>query len=98
MGCYDLDRLRVLRRVHRDVGVDGVEEEAVGVTVLPSTMPDGMTPICNSCGITLCWDIPQWEATERAWFWENWECRECRQPRGNHGSALEAGIETIQWG
>ena len=49
----------------------------MGVTILNSTMPDGYTPICNSCGVALCWDISSSDYKERLEFWDNWLCKEC---------------------
>lgn len=49
----------------------------MGVTVTNSTMAGGFTPICNSCGVTLCWDISLEEYNERPDFWEAWLCKEC---------------------
>jgi hypothetical protein len=49
----------------------------MGLTVHPGTMPGGMTPICNSCGICLCWDISKQDAARDAAFWEAWVCQDC---------------------
>ena len=52
----------------------------MGVTVSRGTMPGGCTPICNDCGICLCWDISDEEYEEDRLFWDSWICKEC-----NHG-------------
>lgn len=39
--------------------------------------PDALTPICNTCGITLCWDISEDEYDENPSFWDNWKCEDC---------------------
>jgi hypothetical protein len=49
----------------------------MGVTQTPSTLDDGLTPICASCGVALCWDISEFEYTERQAFWDAWRCQEC---------------------
>lgn len=38
---------------------------------------DGYTPICNDCGIALCWDISPEEYEEKPGFWDEWRCKEC---------------------
>ena len=49
----------------------------MGVTITNSTIDGGMTPICNSCGITLCWDISDEEYYQNKVFWESWICQDC---------------------
>lgn len=49
----------------------------MGATVGPGTMPGALTPICNECGIALCWDISEEEYKEEKLFWEAWICQEC---------------------
>jgi hypothetical protein len=36
-----------------------------------------MTPICNNCGICLCWDISEFEYLSEKEFWDAWICQEC---------------------
>lgn len=48
----------------------------MGVTQSHTT-DDGLTPICNLCGIALCWDISPWEYEEEEEFWDNWCCKHC---------------------
>jgi len=43
-----------------------------------TTFQDAITPVCNSCGIYLCWDISDSDYRERPDFWESWLCRPCR--------------------
>lgn len=50
----------------------------MGVTKHNGTMPDGYTPICNTCGVTLCWDIHQTEYEHQKAFWDEWRCKECK--------------------
>lgn len=49
----------------------------MGIHTHKSTMPGGMTPICNDCGISLCWDVDESEAETNAEFWNQWVCRDC---------------------
>ena len=35
------------------------------------------TPVCNDCGVHLCWDISQIDYDESKNFWDNWTCRTC---------------------
>lgn len=49
----------------------------MGVTVTNSTMPGAMTPICEECGVALCWDIAQEEYDQAPGFWDAWKCRDC---------------------
>ena len=48
---------------------------SMGVTILPSSLE--LTPICNECGICLCWDISFYEYIENKSFWDNWICEVC---------------------
>ena len=38
-----------------------------------------LTPICNACGIHLCWDLTTEEYEERSYFWDDWKCEECKE-------------------
>ena len=49
----------------------------MGVTIGNSTMDGAVTPICNSCGICLCYDISDSEYEENKTFWDNWQCGDC---------------------
>jgi hypothetical protein len=46
-------------------------------------MPGGVTPMCNCCGVALCWDIADDEYADAKPFWDEWICQDC-----NGGSAL----------
>ncbi len=54
----------------------------MGVMTCPSTISGGYTPICNTCGTTLCWDISEQQYAEERDFWDAWQCRDCN-PRAN---------------
>lgn len=47
----------------------------MGVTY--SNFLGGYTPICNSCGISLCWDISEYDYEESQEFWDDWICQDC---------------------
>lgn len=49
----------------------------MGVHIHGSTMPGGLTPICNECGIALCMDISENEYKRQTKFWDEWICKEC---------------------
>jgi len=49
----------------------------MGATFGPSTPPGALTPICNDCGICLCWDISVDEYEEDKPFWDAWICQDC---------------------
>jgi hypothetical protein len=49
----------------------------MGVHVNRGTMPGGVTPICNGCNVSLCWDIAIDEYDDERAFWDAWECKEC---------------------
>jgi hypothetical protein len=55
----------------------------MGVHIHGGTMSGALTPICNQCNISLCWDISEKEYDEQQQFWDDWICREC-----NDGTAL----------
>lgn len=38
---------------------------------------DGWQPICNDCGIALCFTISDDEKYRFGEFWENWRCQYC---------------------
>ena len=45
--------------------------------VIPGCL-GGLTPICDRCGIKLCWEIvPETEYEPNKKFWDNWECENC---------------------
>jgi hypothetical protein len=48
--------------------------------VVPSNLKDPtfLTPICNDCGICLCWDISVDEYEANKDFWDNWRCTQCQ--------------------
>lgn len=39
--------------------------------------PDGWQPICNDCGISLCFVITDVEYERTKDFWEQWRCIYC---------------------
>lgn len=49
----------------------------MGVTLVNSTLDGGVTPICEDCGIMLCYDISLDEYLEAKEFWDKWRCSEC---------------------
>ena len=34
-------------------------------------------PICNDCGVALCWSVDISEYQEAQRFWDEWCCRDC---------------------
>ena len=44
------------------------------------------TPVCDDCGIRLCWDVGPLEYAEEADFWDVWKCRDCNP---DYAGALE---------
>lgn len=51
----------------------------MGVIVTETTLDGGLTPICSSCGLALCWDISLEEYKEKPQFWEDWICKYCKK-------------------
>lgn len=49
----------------------------MGITVLNNSDLDEVRPICNDCGILLCWGISITEYEEREAFWNAWRCEYC---------------------
>lgn len=45
--------------------------------VISSRSTDGKTPVCDCCGIHLCWDIAPHEYEEAKPFWDAWKCQDC---------------------
>jgi len=60
------------------------------VEVLPGTVAGGLTPVCGSCGVRLCWDISDEEYAEAREFWDAWVCRECNGGRSRSLAAWKA--------
>lgn len=50
------------------------------------TFMGGYTPICNNCGVSLCWDISPNDYEEDKDFWEQWTCKDCNP---NYQGALK---------
>lgn len=67
----------------------------MGVTINNSTLSGSYTPICNSCGVCLCWDISEYEYLEYKEFWDNWKCRDCN-PKAK-GSYNNYKINKLKW-
>lgn len=53
------------------------EGGVMGITKHRGTMPGAVTPICNDCGVSLCWDIAEEEADRDRAFWDAWICQDC---------------------
>lgn len=49
----------------------------MAVGTFNSTIDGGVTPLCSSCMVHLCWDISDEEYLERKDFWDSWICEEC---------------------
>lgn len=49
----------------------------MGVHQHAGTMPGAVTPICNECGVSLCWDIAEEEYHQHIGFWDAWICQDC---------------------
>lgn len=49
----------------------------MGVHVHGGTMHGAVTPICNDCGIALCWDVSEEEYEQDQPFWDAWICEDC---------------------
>jgi hypothetical protein len=62
----------------------------MGVTITNSTIPGGVTPICNSCGVALCWDLSEDDYYEARDFWDDWECKDCNP---NYKGALKRFLD-----
>jgi len=48
-----------------------------------------LTPICNACGVSLCWDIAVEEYEEAREFWDRWVCQDCREDAGQERMSLK---------
>lgn len=53
----------------------------MGVHQHGGTMTGAVTPICDNCGVSLCWDISRTEFLEAKPFWEEWTCQDCNGAR-----------------
>lgn len=38
---------------------------------------EALTPICNLCGVALCWDISVYGYEDEQEFWDGWCCKFC---------------------
>ena len=59
---------------------------SMGVALMPHRISDSLTPVCNDCGVALCYDIGMDEYISNQEFWDNWRCDAC-DPEV-HGSYL----------
>lgn len=55
------------------------------MAVVESSM-GGYTPICNNCGVAICWDISPYEYGEARPFWDDYCCKDCNP---NYKGALK---------
>lgn len=55
----------------------------MAVLISSSTLPGGVTPVCDRCGIRLCWDLSEADYRADQPFWDGWICQDC-----NGGQAL----------
>jgi hypothetical protein len=46
------------------------------MAVLESVL-GGFTPLCNECGISICWDISPEEYEAAKAFWDDYCCKTC---------------------
>lgn len=68
----------------------------MGITTHGGTMDGGVTPTCNDCGISLCWDISCTEYLSARAFWDQWICQECNGSRlSAHRWSCENGFEAL---
>jgi len=44
------------------------------------------TPICEDCGIQLCWSIEEEVYNQQSEFWNQWKCKDCNP---NYSGALK---------
>ena len=58
----------------------------MGIGKHGGTVPGAVTPVCNECGIFLCWDLCEEEAAENSGFWDAWVCQDCN---GGHRMSLK---------
>jgi len=49
-------------------------------------MDGALTPICEACGVSLCWDVSEAEGLADEAFWNQWKCQDCN---GGHRMSLE---------
>jgi hypothetical protein len=49
----------------------------MAAATLPGTLPGGLTPVCNGCGVALCWDISVEDYEGAKPFWDAWVCATC---------------------
>lgn len=61
----------------------------MGVHCHGGTLPGCVTPICNDCGIALCWDISEEDYEAARDFWDAWKCQNCN----GTAMSLKAWIE-----
>lgn len=38
------------------------------------------TPICNDCGVKLCWGLSETEYQRTKEYWDKWRCEACSSP------------------
>jgi hypothetical protein len=53
--------------------------EIAMAVVASTTFECGYTPVCDDCGIFLCWDISDEEYERDRAFWDSWRCKSCNR-------------------
>lgn len=53
----------------------------MGVHIHGGTMSGALTPICEDCAVSLCWDIDRTTYLEAKAFWDAWKCQDCAGTR-----------------
>lgn len=69
----------------------------MGVINSLSFPDDALTPVCEKCGVHLCWDISQKEYEDDKLFWENWQCKDCN-PNYHFGKKRDYNEEAEELG
>ena len=62
----------------------------MGISTKDTFITGGVTPICNECGISLCYDISEEEYNEYPEFWDGWICKDCN---GGESLSLKSWIK-----
>jgi len=70
----------------------------MGVHRHGSTPVGAVTPICNECGVSLCWDIADHEYEEDKAFWDRWTCQDCKPVSLKAWKKAQEGIRVVVFG
>jgi hypothetical protein len=63
--------------------------------VIKNKFLDCYTPICDDCGIALCWDIDETIYKQNIKYWDNWKCDACKKLEPRYQTQVKIGFKNL---